>query len=106
MSEEQIWIASTADFDERGLQVVEHEGQEILLCNASDGVYAVENLCSHAAEQLFFGKLKGDKIFCPLHGGSFDVRTGEALSKPASLPIATFKVVVQDYDIFLRPDGD
>jgi 3-phenylpropionate/trans-cinnamate dioxygenase ferredoxin subunit len=53
---------------------VEVDGREILLCHTADGVFAVDNLCSHAQARLCEGKLKGQKILCPLHGAAFDVR--------------------------------
>ena len=71
---------------------VEIDGREILLCHTADGVFAVDNLCSHAQARLCEGKLKGQKILCPLHGAAFDVRDGSALSRPAIRPIASYKV--------------
>ena len=77
-----------------------------MLCRSGQAVYAVDNLCSHAAERLCNGRLKGDRIFCPLHGAAFDIKTGEALSRPASVPIETFEVVLSEGDIFLRTGGE
>ena len=71
---------------------VEIDGREILLCHTTDGIFAVVNLCSHAHGRLCEGKLKGQKILCPLHGAAFDVRDGSALSRPAIRPIASHKV--------------
>ncbi|MFK8020553.1 MAG: Rieske (2Fe-2S) protein [Pseudomonadales bacterium] len=75
--------------------------EDILLCRTSDGVYAVSNKCSHAAADLCDGKLKGHRIFCPLHSAAFDVRTGEALSRPASKPIESYEVVIEGEDILV-----
>ena len=33
-------------------------------------------------------------IECPLHGGRFDIRTGEALSAPVSIDLKTYPVKV------------
>lgn len=105
MTSNLIPVATLDDFPANGLKVVEQGGREILLCRSGDAVYAVDNLCSHAAEKLCNGKLKGGKIFCPLHGAAFDIQTGEALSRPASVPIDTFDVEVQGRDIYLRMEG-
>jgi len=80
---------------------VEVDGREVLLCHTADGLFAVDNLCSHAAERLCGGKLKGHRILCPLHGAAFDVRDGSALSRPASVPLQTFPVKVDGEDILL-----
>ncbi len=107
MSRELIKVANLDDFASTNLKVVAYEEREILLCRLGDGVYAVDNLCSHAAERLCTGKLKGGKLFCPLHGAAFDVKTGIALSRPATDPIDTFEVVFDAQEIFIRlPGGD
>ena len=80
---------------------VEVDGREILLCHTADGLFAIDNLCSHAAERLCGGKLKGHRILCPLHGAAFDVRDGSALSRPASVALQTFPVKIVGEDILL-----
>jgi 3-phenylpropionate/trans-cinnamate dioxygenase ferredoxin subunit len=35
-------------------------------------------------------------VTCPRHGSNFDLRTGEALTLPAYLPVETFPVHVED----------
>jgi naphthalene 1,2-dioxygenase system ferredoxin subunit len=80
---------------------VEIDGREILLCHTADGIFAVDNLCSHAHARLCEGKLKGQKILCPLHGAAFDVRDGSALSRPAIRPIASHKVKLDSVSILV-----
>jgi len=80
---------------------VEIDGREILLCHTTDGIFAVDNLCSHAHARLCEGKLKGQKILCPLHGAAFDVRDGSALSRPAIRPIASHKVELDSESILV-----
>ena len=80
---------------------VEVDGREILLCHTAEGVFAVDNLCTHAAARLCEGKLKGQKILCPLHGAAFDVRDGAALSRPASIALGTYPVRIDEQGISL-----
>ena len=80
---------------------VEIDGREILLCHTTAGIFAVHNLCSHAHARLCEGKLKGQKILCPLHGAAFDVRDGSALSRPAIRPIASHEVKLDSGSILL-----
>ena len=72
-------------------------GLVLLLVRTADGIYAIENRCSHAAEPLECGRVKYGWIACPAHGARFDLETGEALTPPAIAPIRTFPV---------RIDGD
>lgn len=73
-------------------KVVEVGGRSILLCNADDRIFAVENLCSHAEQPLACGRIKYGWIACPVHGARFDLETGEPLNPPATKPISTFAV--------------
>ena len=71
-------------------------GREIVVCSTKDGIYAVDNICSHAFARLSEGRLRGTRLICPLHGAGFDVRDGRALGAPASRPLATHRVRVTD----------
>jgi nitrite reductase/ring-hydroxylating ferredoxin subunit len=42
------------------------------------------------------GYLKGTRITCPLHGATFDVRTGQVLGGPATIPIVAYRTRVVD----------
>lgn len=102
MSDEQyIRVAQLADLPQGKTLCVENDGREILLCHTAEGVFAVDNLCTHADARLCEGKLKGQRILCPLHGAAFDVRDGSALSRPAVRPLASHAVRVEDGDILL-----
>ena len=44
----------------------------------------------------------GDRIMCPRHGAFFDVKTGDALTLPAIVPVETFKVRVDGDEIYVE----
>ncbi|MDE2304798.1 MAG: non-heme iron oxygenase ferredoxin subunit [Gammaproteobacteria bacterium] len=67
-------------------------GREIMVCRTKDGVFAVDDICSHAYARLSEGRLRGFRAICPLHGAAFDVRTGAVLGAPATRPIECFTV--------------
>jgi len=99
----QEWrkVAEVRDIANGKTLCVEVDGREILLCHTSDGIFAVDNLCTHAAARLCEGKLKGHRILCPLHGAAFDVRDGSALTRPASVALGTYAVRVDEEGISL-----
>jgi 3-phenylpropionate/trans-cinnamate dioxygenase ferredoxin component len=74
---------------------------EILLCNVAGKIYAIEDVCTHDGGPLDQGELEDDRVVCPRHGATFDVRTGDALTLPAVLPLMTFEVTVEGDDIFV-----
>lgn len=71
-------------------------GREIVLCRTREGVFALDNICTHAEERMSEGRLRGGKIVCPLHGAAFDVRDGRVLSGPAVKPLAVHPVRIVD----------
>ncbi len=69
--------------------------------------YATEATCTHMESCLTEGYLDGDVVECALHGARFCVRTGRALSLPATIPLRVFKVSVSDDSVFLEiPAGE
>jgi len=77
------------------------DSTELLLCNVDGSFYAIEDVCTHDGGPLDQGQLEGDRIVCPRHGATFDVRTGDALTLPAVLPVMTFEVSREGDDIFV-----
>ena len=69
---------------------------EVAVCRVKGALYAVEDLCSHAETTLSDGLLTGYSLVCPLHGASFDVRTGEHSGPPAWCGVAAFAVTESD----------
>jgi 3-phenylpropionate/trans-cinnamate dioxygenase ferredoxin component len=74
----------------------------ILLCNVDGKIYAIEDICTHDGGPLDQGELEGEHIVCPRHGATFDVRTGDALTLPAVVPLMTFDVTVEADDVFVE----
>lgn len=70
--------------------------REIVICRTKDGIYALDNICTHAYARLNEGRLRGTRLICPLHGASFDIRDGRALGAPATRALATHAVTVVD----------
>jgi nitrite reductase/ring-hydroxylating ferredoxin subunit len=85
------------------MRCVDVAGKPILLCHTMEGLRAVDNICTHAFARMDEGRLRGHRLICPLHGASFDVRTGAVLGAPASQPLATYPVRVSDGYIEVLP---
>mgnify|MGYP001554855885 FL=1 len=94
-----IRVGSLSELPAGSCAAVDIEGREILLCHTAEGIFALDNLCTHGAARLCEGKLRGSKIHCPLHGAAFDVRDGSALSRPAVRGLASHRVAVDGDDI-------
>ena len=83
-----------AELPEGSMRACQVEGREILVCRTKVGIFAVDNICTHAYARLNEGRLRGTRLICPLHGASFDVREGRVLAPPATRALATYAVEV------------
>ena len=86
---------TTIDFDlltEGKPIAVEVEGKQVCVTRVGEEVFAVSNICTHAYAELTDGEVKGFTIECWLHGADFDLRTGKALTLPATDPLEIFAV--------------
>lgn len=64
--------------------------------NVDGEFYVTSNICTHSIAILTDGYLEGDIVECPLHGGCFNVKTGEATHFPCEEPLQTFAAEVRD----------
>jgi len=74
-------------------------GREVLICHTREGIFALDNICTHAFARMDEGRLRGVRLICPLHGASFDARDGRVLGPPASRPLARYPVRVVESTI-------
>ena len=103
MNDKSFQFAANADDIPVGKTLaLEFDGRHVLLCHTKEGFFAIENLCSHGHAHLSAGKLRGPRIICPLHGGSFDVRDGCVKGKPATVDLPTYPVRVVDERIEIQ----
>ena len=71
-------------------------GREIVVCHTREGVFALDNICTHAQARLCEGRLRATRLVCPLHGASFDIRDGRVLGPPADRSAAGARVRIVD----------
>ncbi|HSJ72830.1 MAG TPA: non-heme iron oxygenase ferredoxin subunit [Miltoncostaeaceae bacterium] len=104
MAERTLIDVASADDLATGEPVrVEVEGTPVVLVNVAGEVLAVHDVCTHALESLSGGWVEEDRIECPRHGAAFSLRSGEALTPPATLPLPTFAVEVRDGRVLVDP---
>ena len=83
--------------------VVEGENP-IAVFNAGGTLFAIDDTCSHARFSLAEGDIEGETVECVMHTSRFCLRTGRALNPPATRPVRTYAVVVEDGDIYVETD--
>ncbi|MGD2082690.1 MAG: non-heme iron oxygenase ferredoxin subunit [Chromatiales bacterium] len=103
MEEPFVAAAEASELAPGQMKTLELEGRRILLANAGGSYYAVDEMCSHEDYSLALGCIKGRLIKCSLHGSYFDLATGEPTEEPASEPIRTYPVRVEDGRVWIDP---
>jgi len=71
---------------------VDVNGTSVCVARVGDEVFAVADTCTHSNASLSEGEVSGFKIECWLHGAEFDLRSGAALTPPATQALQSFKV--------------
>jgi nitrite reductase/ring-hydroxylating ferredoxin subunit len=88
-----------ADVPEGKMLDIELAGKSLVICHSRDGWHALDNVCTHAFAKMHEGRLRGHRLICPLHGASFDCRTGAVLGPPAVSPLKTYPIRQNGDDI-------
>lgn len=76
----------------------------VALVRIGDDFYAIGDECSHEDYSLAEGEVFEDEcsIECWKHGSTFDLKTGEAESLPATKPVPVYSVHVEGGDVFVE----
>ncbi len=83
-------VCLVADIPVNSAKRVTVDGTVIAVVRTPDGVYAINDRCSHADVSLAEGEVEGCAIECWLHGSAFDLRTGKPLSLPAIVAVPVY----------------
>jgi 3-phenylpropionate/trans-cinnamate dioxygenase ferredoxin subunit len=91
---------------DQGHRVELGDDEAVALIRTGDGVYAVEDVCSHEEYPLSEGWVEDHTIECALHGSRFDLITGDPDSPPALRPVRIFPVKVDGDDVLVDLPDD
>jgi 3-phenylpropionate/trans-cinnamate dioxygenase ferredoxin component len=98
-----VKVATLSDIGDGEVLGTEASGKSVCLARVGDVVYAFTNNCSHRDFPLSDGEVDPEdcSITCEWHGARFDIRTGKALSLPATRPIKVYDCKVEDGVIYV-----
>jgi 3-phenylpropionate/trans-cinnamate dioxygenase ferredoxin component len=94
---ERVVLCRVEDLSPGEARRFEVDSVRIALVRIADEFFAVGDRCSHEDYSLSEGEVWSDEceIECPRHGSTFDLRTGEACSLPATKPVPHYEVEVE-----------
>lgn len=102
-----VKLCDVESLESGNITTAEVDGRTIAYARIGDDWYAIDDTCSHAKVSLSEGYLEEDDLVieCPLHGASFSLETGAALTLPATKPVASHTVEVRDGEVFVTIEG-
>lgn len=89
-------IANASDIEENQIYSFPQKHIDIAIVKKGEEYFAFEDVCSHDGGSISEGEVKDGNVVCPRHFAEFSLRTGEALSMPATEAIGVFPVQVRD----------
>ncbi|MDD5088335.1 MAG: non-heme iron oxygenase ferredoxin subunit [bacterium] len=95
-------VCSTREIPEGSARAFRVNGEEIAVVHSDGRFYAISDYCTHEHEHLHDGWIEGHTIECPRHGAQFDLKTGTALSLPATKALGVYEVKVEGEDVMVR----
>ena len=97
-----VAVAKRSDIPDPGSRLVELGQRLIVVFHVGGEFYALDDVCTHDGGPLGEGDLDNHAVICPRHGARFDIRSGKALSMPATQPTASHEVRVAGEDILVK----
>ncbi len=97
------WIDVAAEddlFEGAGIAVTP-AGHDIALFKIEQGVFAINNLCTHGNARLCDGFVEGHQVECPFHQALFDLRDGTVTCGPATEPVKSWPVKIENGRVWL-----
>jgi 3-phenylpropionate/trans-cinnamate dioxygenase ferredoxin component len=75
----------------------------ISIFHTEQGLFAIDDTCTHQDASLGEGWVQGCTVECPLHESCFDLRTGAVSGPPAKVAVRTHRVGVVADEVWLEP---
>ena len=97
----EVRVGALDELPEGGVTIVQSGSLFVGVYRIDGRLYAIEDRCSHDDGPLCEGDRDGFCIECPRHGAMFDLRSGAALSLPATEGVDVYPVVVRDGEVFV-----
>ena len=97
-----VRVAKTSDLSDPGRTLLEVDDRIVALFKVTGEYFCIDDVCTHDGGPLSDGKLENHAIACPRHGAKFDIRTGKALTMPATEDTVAHQVKVENGQVYVR----
>ncbi|CDW87365.1 nad-dependent dehydrogenase [Stylonychia lemnae] len=86
----------------RPLKVGAKENDTVLVAKFEDNIYSIGNYCSHFGAPLHTGAIVGDRVFCPWHSASFNLKSGAIEGGPALDGVPQYNIISKNGKSFVQ----
>ncbi|WP_298199903.1 non-heme iron oxygenase ferredoxin subunit [Novosphingobium sp.] len=99
---EMTFVCKAAEVKEGGVKQVSLPAfdDEFAVYNLGGEFFVTDDMCTHGMVSLAGGDVQDGQIFCPLHGGAFDIRTGAATEHPCKVRLKTYPAELRGEDVY------
>lgn len=99
---EFIAAAKKSEIPQSGKLCVEIDDRFVVVVRVDDEYFCIDDVCTHDGGPLSEGELDDHCLVCPRHGARFDIRTGAAVSMPATEPTSHHELRIEGDTIYVR----
>ncbi|MBN1647976.1 MAG: non-heme iron oxygenase ferredoxin subunit [Spirochaetales bacterium] len=96
------WVRLASEKEVDPVYRVDYGSREIALFRDGEEIFALDNVCSHEYSSLADGEVWDGRVYCAKHGSSFDIRTGAVGGLPATEPVESFPVKIENGLVYVR----
>lgn len=100
-----VTVAKVGELNPGEMTYVEVGDDPVCLINLGGEFFALNDVCTHQDASLSDGEIDGDKVECPLHGGAFEIRTGQPAAFPVVVATETYRVRVVGDEVQVAGNG-
>jgi nitrite reductase/ring-hydroxylating ferredoxin subunit len=106
MTENWVRVCDSKSLKSGDMLDFDYRDKKIMIAKAGNNFFATDRICTHADADLSTGFMNEEDrtVTCPLHLSAFKLEDGVPQNLPATIPIKTYKVKIQDSGIYIRLD--
>jgi len=98
-------VAAASDIEPGSATTVPGVSPAVAVFNVDGEFLSTADTCTHAESALSDGFIEGATVECEFHFAKFCLRTGAALTPPATIAIDVYPVKVIDGDVYVDVAG-
>lgn len=95
------WIRVASAQELVSAMSVSVDGAPVALFRTDEGIFALDDICSHEYSRLSEGDVWAGEVYCQKHGSRFNLRSGAVTGLPATKPVRAWDVKVENGDIWI-----